>query len=252
MKHDALRLIRRGWTVGSTSAAICALLVLWTACGQGRSATEPDMDERAGRTLVRLDTIPIKILGELEGPYYALGAASPDMLEMTTPEGQSFSCRLAGIRENDYRRTGQDLTLEQLKARRAWLQQFQAFKRKQVKRVIGVEALWLIRLSEEPVPMVYLFDPVEGDAGNHQTPPRGRAHLVNALLLREGAANMELSPPYHMFYDMMLECQLVAMLEARRSGAEKAGNVSIWSRYDLRPPLPGLEDRLEQLAERMP
>ena len=206
-------------------------LALAAGCRGGDSTPSASADGRFGSSAIPLDSPLVRLLGPLEGPYRLDLAGQPRLLVLRR-QGDTEPFVLLGVRNFDDPEPDADPPPADAE-RRQWVREFTNHKRMALGELIGDRPLYLIRMSEagpdEPS-IVYLFM-TESELADPAA-PRGTADLVNALALRRGIANMELDQPSHPFRDLMLECQAMAVIEARRgSGAAPAG--SIWNRFDL-------------------
>lgn len=206
---------------------------------------------------VDLGSVQVQVLGKLEGPYLFSRALSPTTIELADMQAKNEPFVLAGLLDNEYPTPAPTVaegqptptptpepTQNELEARQKAREALWAFKMESLQKICGSKQLYLIRMSRTPPSKVYLFLPAAPQTNPAQ--PSGKADLLNARLLLDGAANMELEGVRHPMYDMMLDSQLTSVIKTRK---QTASGDTLWGKYAMTLP-PGLCDtRLAELEK---
>lgn len=241
------RRIPTSWFVAlAVALALVISLVAWRVASRpaaAASASPASADEITA--MVPVGSPLVTSLGALEGPFTLEKATQPKVVVLRregAAEAEPFE--LLGIRNGRYPLAAADdpdrlLTDAQ---RREALLEFGRYKTEALEKLLAGRPLWLIRQgnTEPGKPTIaYLFAAPAGAPG--ATPPTGNLELVNALAPRRGIANLEIDYPDHPLREIMVDCQLAAIAEARHAAANAAEAEDIWTRFGLRLP-PGPDD----------
>ena len=228
------------------------LAILLAGCGG--DPADVTIEKPAISPIISVESLEILTLGWLEGPYGWVAAESPSLVQLAKEGAAPETFLLLGIRDNDYPRP---LTPEEEKIgeRRepteeelAQARRFRAYKMDALKERCKDGPLWVLRMSvEEDTPAwIFLFKPQKG-----ATPPTaGKAWLVNAWLLRDGLANMEVDDIANPFYDRMLDNQLAGIVERRKLKGSPSEASDIWRRFGITMP-EEYGAQLDQMALRL-
>ncbi len=226
-------------------------LALIVALGlAGCAKNEPvAVDSRAGSVELWLGSPVVTTLGPLEGPYQLDRVETPRFIHLFDAAMKSTPFDVLGLRDDEYPMTNEQikelgLGAEGLQQRRLDLRLYMV---EQIQALLDKKELWVLRMAETQPPQVYLFHPRDKTAAG--AIPTGAAKLVNAWVLREGIAVMELAGAIHPFYEKMLDAQLAAIGEARRYVADPAAARDVWNRFRLNGPGPQFDARIELLAK---
>lgn len=213
---------------------------------------------------ISLSEPAVVALGKLEGPYTFGQCVTPSRVQLVnakTKGNEEF--RLLGLSEIPYveptptpapgasRNLGQPAPppAEDQDVKASRLTAIRNFKMEGLKGLFDTRQLWLVRVSDQAPPMIYLFQSDRQMAPDK--PATGGATLINAQALRRGVANMDLALPGIMnqaLADMMLDCQLASYLEAQNNKATD----NLWTKFKM--PLPGdpeVTTRLEEVRKKM-
>lgn len=216
---------------------ICTLLA--GACGNNKGKIhERPVYKQTATTVLPLNHPLIETLGQLEGPYYFVAATSPCVVKLTGPGNKTALFYMLGLRNQEYP-PDPDTDPEDAQSQAVHEAEIEtrprlfAFKQKAMAELFGEDPVWLLRMSANPqMPLAYIFKP-ERPPKDEGEAPVGPGQLLNALALRRGLATMELEGTVHSFYEMMLDAQLAAIVEARNQPED---NSNIWNVFHLRVP----------------
>ncbi len=241
------RRIPAAWFVAlAVLLALAVIVIAWRATSRPTAAgsSSPVSADDISAALPIASPL-VSSLGALEGPYSLEKASQPKIL-MLRREGAADAepFELLGIRNGKYpvvAADDPDKLLTEAERREALLE-FARFKMQALEKLLAGRPLWLIRLGAS-VPgqptIAYIFAARAGAPAD--APPTGDLELVNALAPRLGIANLEIDYPDHPLREIMVDCQLASLAEARQAAADPAQAPDIWTRFRLRFP-PGPDD----------
>ena len=217
------------------------------SCGGNEKASV--VHPEIGSPMVLPDSPQVTTLGKIEGPYLLMEVLSPKLLRLGNRDHEE-QFELIGLRDGDYPLPeGVDPPSGGTEALKERLRKLRLYKMERMQESLDKKPIWLIRMSEGQPPLVYLFKSVRHSSMKRSKPPPGPAYLINAWLLREGTANMELEGVIHPFYETMMDAQLAAIVEARKATRKGPEAEDIWNRFELQLPDRRYELRIAAIAE---
>ncbi len=219
-------------------------------CGSGNQELPP-LDESFGSPQLPLDGLIVETLGKLRGPFFLIEVVSPKLLTLGDSQLNSGTFELLGLRDDDYPPQEQEEAALEMdkKTRREYIKELRQYKTKKIEELLGEDPLWVLYQSRRSPPLIYLFRSTHSNSIALKEAPPGPAYLVNAWLLRKGHANMELEGQVHAYYDMMLDSQLTAIAESRRSRKKGPEAEDIWNRFGMSMPDQRYKPRIEAIAK---
>ena len=229
-----------------------ALLLIALLAGCGGDSSDVVIEIPPISPIMKMDSLLITTLGSLDGPYQWVAAESPSLVKLAKEGAAPETFQLLGIRDDDYPRPLTPEEVEEGERREpteeelAQARRFRAYKMDALKERCQDAPLWMLRWSEGPPVSIYLFQPKKG-----ATPPSaGEAWLVNAWVLRDGIANMEVVGFVHPYYDSMLDNQLAGIVERRKLKGSPSEASDIWRRFGITMP-EEYSAQLDQMALRL-
>ncbi|MCL5271591.1 MAG: hypothetical protein M1457_13795 [bacterium] len=253
---DRQRCAGRGWA--ALASALALLPALWGCTTKETPYLPP---RPVAYTAIPANSPEITTLGALEGPYQYVRAATPTTIILADDKGTTQAVVLLGLLDDRYGPPapppGQTPPAEtpptpeelekKAQAEKAWHEELDAFARAGLDKVCDKAKVFVLRMSGDTPPKVYLFMPESQAAATTAVATGAPVELVNAVVLRKGLANMELGGIPHPFYDMMLDCQLASIVETAAAAKEEP---SIWSRFQIKMPAE-YGDQLKKMAEQL-
>jgi hypothetical protein len=226
------------------SVAIAAILVIAAVASivhDFRRVKTPDLIVTNSRAtgMVDLDGLEVSTVGKLTGPCILMEATGPCTARLAPINRPAEEFRLIGLSDSDgmTEEEAASLNEHEKKDREERLAMLNGLRRAGIGVACGTSRLWMIRFSkpapDQPTP-IFLFKPTTDVVG--VATPIGQGTLINAMLLRDGKASLLTSQRQPFLDPWMLECQLAALIHARREGADNTNTV--WDpRLGLKFPL---------------
>lgn len=209
--------------------------MLAVACGDKGKLRDRPVYTQPATTMIPLNHPLIETLGKLEGPYRLGSAVSPLAVSLIDPTGKTELFMILGLRADEYPPDQEPADAESQATRDAEIKarpQLYAFKNKALADFFGNDAVWVLRMNSQEPAIAYIFKPEKPPLEADER-PTGPGQLLNAEILRRGLATMDLEGVELPFYNMMLDAQLAAIVDAR---ANPLDQTSIWNAFHLRVP----------------
>jgi hypothetical protein len=261
---DELLLARRKRLIRLGVLALSAVVLLAVVQNSCRHAANPENLSGAAwqtaSTIVNIQGPEIALLGRLEGPGIVLNVLSSSQLELGGINRPPEVVRLVGLGAGDGMADDQLAVLSdaERQERTDRLRGVEAYCRKALEQFCGSERHYFIRMSPAAPDLpsfVYLLQPIAStNTSGRLDSPDGQAHLVNARLVRDGKAILDLQqvqPDY--MYERMLDCQLAALVKGADDRRKGRTGQSIWTLWQFPFPLTdAMKDRMKQLESSLP
>lgn len=242
-----------------TGALALTLALAALGCGKKIKVEPPPMRD-PGSTKVTMDDPVVRVsVGVPEGPYIFIKALSPTLVQIADIKGKQEVVKLMGLNDESYPapkpkpdpKAKETPKPEDPVAKERLRNEMKAVKIEGIKNTIGTKQVFLIRVTRQAPSLVYMLAPDSVPLPGK--PLTGQATLINAQVLRNGMANLNMKTPgasSDPLLDIMIDSQLAFLIELKRKGASSQ-NTDIWSKFQMQMPEGAYADRLVRLEQRM-
>ncbi len=220
--------------------AACALA---SGCGNPYGLPDP-ADSFVDYEDIRIDSVETESISDLEGPYIFIKARTLNEVVLADKHANTGLYYLIGLKTDEYQdpelvsgegeQDGHGLlrmTPDEVQADNDRKKSLHKFRADALQAHLGDGEFWIMRMANTDPAPIYLFSLHDDVIMQNQRPISGGATLINAELVRKGCALMEVMGRRHPYYQRMLDCQAIAILD-QRYGREPE-SPSIWKSFDL-------------------